>query len=133
MTGVQTCALPIFHDAIYNPEFKLDTDLFIHGEIFELNQTFSYFFFLKNSFSPLHFLSEKNARLKREIDAYNTIPFEHWNAHHLKIERYLQNESLCVPLYYVKRQIPFSINLMNVEIKHFGYVDLTKLWTKPGI
>jgi SgrR family transcriptional regulator len=122
-----------FHDAIYNPQIHLDTDLFIHGEIFELNQTFSYFFFLKNSFSPLHQLIERDLYLQKKLQDYNHIPFEDWNAHHLQIEQYLLNESLCIPLYYVKRQIPFSINLMNIEIKHFGYVDLTKLWTKPRI
>ncbi|MCM3585576.1 ABC transporter substrate-binding protein [Mesobacillus maritimus] len=122
-----------FEDAIYQPETLFDSDLFIHGEIFELNQTFSYFFFLKNSYSPLYRLTQQNQYLQQQIESYNTIPFENWNTHHLKIEQYLQKESLCVPLYYVKRQIPFSINLMNVEIKHFGYVDLTKLWTKPNI
>lgn len=122
-----------FHDAIYQSHTKLDSDLFIHGEIFELNQTFSYFFFLKNSFSPLHLLIERDEYLRRKLTAYHKISFDNWNEHHLQIEEYLQNESLCVPLYYVKRQIPFSINLMNIEIKHFGYVDLTKLWTKPRI
>ena len=122
-----------FQDAIYNPDIHLETDLFIHGEIFEMNQTFSYFFFLKNSFSPLHQLIERDAYLQQSIKAYNTIRFEEWNSHHLQIESYLQSESLCIPLYYVKRYIPFSINLMNIEIKHFGYVDLTKLWTKPSI
>lgn len=122
-----------FQDAIYNPDIHLETDLFIHGEIFEMNQTFSYFFFLKNSFSPLHKLIERDAYLQQSIKAYNTIRFEEWNSHHLQIESYLQSESLCIPLYYVKRYIPFSINLMNIEIKHFGYVDLTKLWTKPSI
>ncbi|WP_404331710.1 ABC transporter substrate-binding protein [Mesobacillus maritimus] len=122
-----------FYDAIYNSQIHLDSDLFIHGEIFELNQTFSYFFFLKNSFSPLNILIERDKHLQRELEAYSKIPFENWNKHHLRIEQYLQNVSLCVPLYYVKRQIPFSINLMNIEIKHFGYVDLTKLWTKPCI
>lgn len=120
-----------FQDAIYNPDRYMETDMFIHGEIFELNQTFSYFFFLKNRFSPLHILTSRNEYLQREIDSYNTIDFAGWNNHHLKIEHYLKSQSLCVPLYYVKRQIPFSINLMNVKIKHFGYVDLTKLWTKP--
>jgi SgrR family transcriptional regulator len=122
-----------FEDFLYNPDVKSDADLFIHGEIFELNQTFSYFFFLKNKFSPLHFLAEKDERLKELIASYHSISFEDWNAHHLQIEQYMLNESICVPLYYVKRQIPFSINLMNVEIKHFGYVDLTRLWTKPEI
>jgi SgrR family transcriptional regulator len=122
-----------FHDAIYNSQTQKDTDLFIHGEIFELNQAISYFLFLKNCYSPLHFLIQRDEYLQQQVAAYNLLPYEKWNDHHLQIEEYLISQSLCVPLYYVKRQIPFSINLMNVEIKHFGYVDLTRLWTKPGI
>jgi SgrR family transcriptional regulator len=122
-----------FHDAIYNHALRFDTDILIHGEIFEVNQSLSYFFFFKNSFSPLHLLVENDDYLQQQLEAYTTLPFEKWNEHHLQIEQYLQTESLCIPLYYVKRQIPFSINLMNVEIKHFGYVDLTRLWTKPGV
>jgi SgrR family transcriptional regulator len=119
-----------FRDALYDPKVKMGADLFIHGEIFEMNQNFSYFFFLKNSFSPLHCLIEKSEYLQQVVEDYTTTPFEQWNSLHLQIEQYMKDESLCVPLYYTKRQIPFSINLMNVEIKHFGYVDLTKLWTK---
>jgi SgrR family transcriptional regulator len=122
-----------FHDAIYNHNLRFDTDILIHGEVFEVNQSFSYFFFLKNRFSPLHSLVDKDVYLQQQLKAYNTLPFEKWNEHHLQIEHYLQTQSLCIPLYYVKRQIPFSINLMNVEIKHFGYVDLTKLWTRTGV
>lgn len=119
-----------FQDALYDPKVKMGADLFIHGEIFEMNQSFSYFFFLKNSFSPLHCLIEKSEYLQQVVEDYTTTPFEQWNSLHFKIEQNMKDESLCVPLYYTKRQIPFSINLMNVEIKHFGYVDLTKLWTK---
>ncbi|WP_144475319.1 ABC transporter substrate-binding protein [Cytobacillus oceanisediminis] len=119
-----------FRDALYDPKVKMGADLFIHGEIFEMNQNFSYFFFLKNSFSPLHCLIEKSEYLQQVVEDYTTTPFVQWNSLHLQIEQYMKDESLCVPLYYTKRQIPFSINLMNVEIKHFGYVDLTKLWTK---
>jgi SgrR family transcriptional regulator len=121
-----------FEDSIYNPERRLNNDLFIHGEMFELNQSFSYFFFLVNRFSPLNFLAEKDDFLQEQLEAYNTLPFENWIEHHLKIEQYLRDESLCIPLYYTRRQIPFSINLMNVEIKHFGYVDLTRLWVKSN-
>ena len=119
-----------FRDALYDPKVKMGADLFIHGEIFEMNQNFSYFFFLKNSFSPLHCLIEKSEYLQQVVEDYTTTPFVQWNSLHLQIEQYMKDESLCVPLYYTKRQIPFSINLMNVEIRHFGYVDLTKLWTK---
>lgn len=34
-----------FQDAVNKDQFNLDADLFVHGEIFELNQSFSYFFF----------------------------------------------------------------------------------------
>jgi SgrR family transcriptional regulator len=120
-----------FQDAVNKDQFNLDADLFVHGEIFEMNQSFSYFFFLKNAFSPLHKLTHTDVSLKELIQVYNHLPFEQWIDHHLKIEDYLIKNSLSIPLYYSKRQIPFSINLMNVEIKHFGYVALSKLWVKP--
>jgi MarR-like DNA-binding transcriptional regulator SgrR of sgrS sRNA len=37
-----------------------------------------------------------------------------------------------IPLYYEKRQIPFSADLMNISISHFGYVDFSKLWVRPS-
>jgi SgrR family transcriptional regulator len=120
-----------FHDALYHDHLKAEADLFIHGEIFELNQSFSYFNFIKNNLSPLRKLTQNDPYLQKCIQAYNELPFEQWIGQHLKIEEYLIGNSLCIPLYYSKRQIPFSINLMNVEIKHFGYVDLAKIWMKP--
>jgi SgrR family transcriptional regulator len=119
-----------FHEALYYDHLK-EADLFIHGEVFELNQNFSYYNFLKNTISPLYNLTRSDARLQKLVQTYDAIPFETWMDQHLKVEDYLIKNSLCVPLYYSKRQIPFSINLMNVEIKHFGYVDLSKLWMKP--
>lgn len=120
-----------FHNALYNDDLKVEADLFIHGEIFELNQSFSYFNFLKNKLSPLRKLTQTDSGLQELIQAYDELPFEKWMSQHLKIEKYLIENSLCIPLYYSKRQIPFSINLMNIEMKHFGYVDLSKLWMKP--
>jgi SgrR family transcriptional regulator len=120
-----------FHDALYHDHLKAEADLFIHGEIFELNQSFSYFNFIKNNLSPLRKLTQSDPYLQKLIQAYDELPFEQWISQHLQIEKYLIEKSLCVPLYYSKRQIPFSINLMNVEIKHFGYVDLSKIWMKP--
>jgi SgrR family transcriptional regulator len=120
-----------FHDALYHDHLKVEADLFIHGEIFELNQSFSYFNFIKNNLSPLRKITQSDPNLQKYIQAYDELPFEQWLDQHLKIEKYLINHSLCIPLYYSKRQIPFSINLMNIEIKHFGYVDLSKIWMKP--
>jgi hypothetical protein len=91
------------------------------------------FFFLKYSYSPLHFLIQRDEGLQQLLEEYNTIPYEKWNGHHLWIENYLISQSLVVPLFYVKRHIPFSINLVNMEIRHFGYVNLARLWTRPGI
>lgn len=120
-----------FHDAVYHDHLKAEADLFIHGEIFELNQSFSYFNFIKNNFSPLRKLTKSDPLLQEFIQAFDELPFKQWIEQHLKIEKYLIENSLCIPLYYSKRQIPFSINLMNIKMKHFGYVDLSKLWMKP--
>jgi SgrR family transcriptional regulator len=120
-----------FHDALYHDHLKAEADLFIHGEIFELNQSFSYFNFIKNNLSPLRKITQSDPYLQEYIKGYDELPFEQWMNQHLRIEKYLIENSLCIPLYYSKRQIPFSINLMNIEIKHFGYVDLSKLWMKP--
>jgi SgrR family transcriptional regulator len=120
-----------FHDALYHDDLKAEADLFIHGEIFELNQSFSYFNFIKNNLSPLRKLTQSNPYLQKLIQDYDELPFEEWINQHLRIEDYLIKNSLCIPLYYSKRQIPFSINLMNIKMKHFGYVDLSKLWMKP--
>jgi SgrR family transcriptional regulator len=120
-----------FHDALYHDHLKVEADLFIHGEIFELNQSFSYFNFIKNNLSPLRKITQSDPYLQKYIKGYDELPFEQWMNHHLRIEKYLIENSLYIPLYYSKRQIPFSINLVNIEIKHFGYVDLSKLWMKP--
>ncbi|MDF2789735.1 MAG: transporter substrate-binding protein [Neobacillus sp.] len=119
-----------FHNAVYDDHLKVNADLFIHGEIFELNQSFSYFNFIKNNISPLRKLIQSDPFLQNSIQSYDQLPFEQWMEQHLKIEDYLITNSLCIPLYYSKRQIPFSINLMNIKMKHFGYVDLSKIWMK---
>ena len=107
-----------------------NADLFIHGEVFELNQSFSYFYFLRNSFSPLYPFTCHDPVIQEQLSLYNQTAFTDWLPIHLAIERYLQEESLCIPLYYEKRQIPFSVNMMNIQTKYFGYVDLTKLWIR---
>lgn len=32
-----------------------------------------------------------------------------------------------------QRQIPFSIDLMNVTLSHFGDINFSKLWVRPNI
>ncbi|WP_051348764.1 hypothetical protein [Peribacillus kribbensis] len=65
-----------FLDTLYNPDVFRDTDLNIHGEVFENNQTFSYYYFLLNSYSPMQRIIQRDARLKSAILDYPQIPFE---------------------------------------------------------
>ncbi len=111
----------------------LEVDLTIHGEIFEMNQIFSYFYFLINGYSPLSTILTKEEKYKELLKEYPTTPFDNWARLHKVIDRMLIEDSIICPLYYSKRQIPFSADLMNINIKHFGFVDFSKLWIKPSI
>ena len=122
-----------FGDMINNESKNQEVDLFIHGEVFEMNQNFSFYYFLKNGYSPLANIIKTNATLTRLLDEYVHTPFEDWTSLNLKVERTLLESSIMIPLYYEKRQIPFSADLMNIRIKHFGYVDFSKLWVRPNI
>ncbi|RLQ92771.1 ABC transporter substrate-binding protein [Planomicrobium sp. Y74] len=108
-------------------------DLFIHGEVLEINQDFSFYYFFKNSNSPLAANLAKNKQILAWLNQYSQTPFEDWNSLNLQIEKMLLESSIMVPLYYEKRQIPFSADLMNIKISHFGYVDFSTLWVKPVI
>jgi MarR-like DNA-binding transcriptional regulator SgrR of sgrS sRNA len=122
-----------FADTLTKQPETLNVDLFIHGEIFESNQDFSFYHFLKNGFSPLYQLFADNAKWRDLLDEYRHTPFEEWTALNLKIEKMLIEDSIMIPLYYEKRYIPFSTDIMNIKIKHFGYVDFSKLWVRPEI
>lgn len=122
-----------FADTITNSEKNQQVDLFIHGEVFELNQNFSFYHFLKNGYSPLTNILKTNNTLTEYMDEYTRTPFHEWTTLNLKVERALLESSIMIPLYYEKRQIPFSTDLMNINIKHFGYVDFSKLWVRPEI
>jgi len=122
-----------FADTIYDDAENLDVDLFIHGEIFEMNQNFSFFYFLKNGYSPLADIMKNDKTLSRYLADYARTPFEDWSSLNLKVENLLLENAIMIPLYYAKRQIPFSADLMNITIKHFGYVDFSKLWVQPTI
>lgn len=122
-----------FKDAVSNNADNEEVDLFIHGEVFEMNQNFSFFYFLLNGYSKLAYILKKDKKLNSYIKEYLYTPFEKWTSLNLRIEEALIKESIMIPLYYSKRQIPFSADLMNVNIKHFGYVDFSKLWVKPEI
>lgn len=120
-----------FKDTIANNVKNEEVDLFIHGEVFEMNQNFSFFYFLRNGFSPLASVLKENNKWIDYLEEYVNTPFEDWTSLNLKVEKALIDESIFVPLYYAKRQIPFSADLMNINIKHFGYVDFSKLWVRP--
>jgi MarR-like DNA-binding transcriptional regulator SgrR of sgrS sRNA len=122
-----------FEDTVTNSEENQQVDIFIHGEVFEMNQNFSFYSFLINGFSPLAKLLKTNTKLAAYMNGYAHTPFHEWTALNLKVERALLESSTMIPLYYEKRQIPFSADLMNINIKHFGYVDFSKLWVRPEI
>ncbi|MDQ0427353.1 MarR-like DNA-binding transcriptional regulator SgrR of sgrS sRNA [Planomicrobium stackebrandtii] len=122
-----------FRDKMLDTKDDQTADLFVHGEVFEMNQNFSFFYFLSNGYSPLAPIMKSQAMFSNYMQQYSDMPFEQWTALNLKIERQLIESSLMIPLYYEKRQIPFSVDLMNISISHFGYVDFSKLWIRPII
>ena len=122
-----------FADNISNKDWNRSVDLFIHGEIFEMNQNFSFFHFLMNGYSPLADILRNNNKYRKLLARYAQTPFEKWTNLNLQVEQALIEDSIIIPLYYAKRQIPFSADLMNIKIKHFGYVDFSKLWVRPEI
>ncbi|WP_419958860.1 ABC transporter substrate-binding protein [Psychrobacillus sp. BM2] len=122
-----------FKDSIINTPDNEQVDLFVHGEVFEMNQNFSFFSFLQNGYSSLAEILKRNPKVKDYIDVYAQTPFQDWTSLNLTIEKTLIEDSILVPLFYSKRQIPFSADLMNVNMKHFGYVDFSKLWVRPEI
>jgi MarR-like DNA-binding transcriptional regulator SgrR of sgrS sRNA len=122
-----------FEEIINNKSHIQEVDLFIHGEIFELNQDLSFYHFICNGFAPLPNILQKDAKWKNRILEYVHTPFENWTSLNVAFEKELIEESIMIPLYYEKRFIPFSTELMNVNIKHFGYVDFSKLWVRPTI
>lgn len=122
-----------FIDNLLNRELNPKTDLYIHGEIFEMNQTYSFFHFLMNGYSPLATVLKEQKKYQNKLMEYAITPFDKWIALNKEIDRMLIEDSLVCPLYYSKRHIPFSADLMNIKIKHFGFVDYSKLWVKPNI
>ncbi|WP_391115946.1 ABC transporter substrate-binding protein [Psychrobacillus sp. L3] len=122
-----------FRDTVSNNADNEEVDLFIHGEVFEMNQNFSFFYFLLSGYSKLATTLKRDKKLNSYIKEYLYTPFEKWPSLNLRVEKALINESIMIPLYYEKRQIPFTADLMNINIKHFGYVDFSKLWVKPEI
>ncbi len=122
-----------FADKLLDHGLDQQGDLFLHGEVLEMNQNFSFFYFLKNSYSPLAANISKNQQALALLERYPQTPFGEWTALNLQVEKALIESSIMIPLYYEKRQVPFSADLMNITITHFGYVDYSNLWVRPRI
>ncbi|WP_277586633.1 ABC transporter substrate-binding protein [Psychrobacillus antarcticus] len=122
-----------FKDTIGKTSDNEQVDLFIHGEVFEMNQNFSFFSFLQNGHSSLAEIVNREVNIRDHLTEYSNTPFQDWTDLNLTIEKTLIENSILIPLYYSKRQIPFSADLMNINMKHFGYVDFSKLWVRPEI
>lgn len=120
-----------FEDYMHDNGQEQQADLYIHGEVFEMNQDFSFYYFLVNGLSPLRPIIPDNPQLEQLVMRYRETPFKNWHSLNREFERTLVENSLMVPLYYGKRQIPFAAELTNVKISHFGYVDFSKLWVRP--
>jgi len=122
-----------FEESIYENTKQEEVDLYIHGEIFEMNETFSFYYFLKNGYSPLSNILNNDPEFKKHMDMYIQTPFEKWGDLHEQMEKLLIEKSIMIPLYHQKKEIPFSNDIMNIQMKHFGYVDFSKLWVRPEI
>lgn len=122
-----------FKESVYEKTKQEEVDLYIHGEIFEMNETFSFYYFLKNGYSPLANILNNDLELKKHVDRYVQTPFEKWDELHEQMEKLLIEKSIMIPLYHQKKEIPFSNDIMNIQMKHFGYVDFSKLWVRPEI
>ncbi len=120
-----------FQDKLMDTKEDQEADLFVHGEVFEMNQNFSFFYFLSNGLSPLATIMKSQSQFSNYMQQYADTPFEEWTALNIKIEQELIASSIMLPLYYEKRKIPFSLDLMNITISHFGYINFSKLWVRP--
>ncbi len=122
-----------FSESIYENTKHEEIDLYIHGEVFEMNESFSFYYFLKNGYSPLARILDADTELNEKLQEYTKTPFPHWEQLHREMEQKLIEKSLMIPLYHEKREIPFSKDIMNIQLKYFGYVDFSKLWVRPKI
>lgn len=122
-----------FHEYLTDNGTGQQADIFLHGEVFEMNQDFSFYYFLVNGLSPLKPMIASDPYLSDLLEQYVGTPFPEWSRLNLEAEKHLIASSIMVPLYYAKRQIPFSADLKNINLSHFGYVDFSKLWVRPNL
>ncbi|KAA0547076.1 ABC transporter substrate-binding protein [Bacillus sp. BGMRC 2118] len=122
-----------FAESTNNDPSIQNVDLFMHGEVFELSQELSFYNFLTNGFSPLTPILSNDTYWKVKLETYKQTPFEHWLPLILQTEKELIESSIMIPLFNEKRQTPLAAHLMNINISHFGYLDFSKLWVRPGL
>ncbi|MGH1326495.1 ABC transporter substrate-binding protein [Bacillus pretiosus] len=122
-----------FEQYLKDKRLNEQVDLYIYGEVFEINEDMSFYHFLTSSTSPLNKIIKKNKIFKSYLDRYVYTDFIEWKNLNIAFEKELIESSVLIPLYYDKRRIPFSSDLMNVEMKHFGDLDFSKLWVRPLI
>ncbi|KFN04015.1 ABC transporter substrate-binding protein [Bacillus clarus] len=122
-----------FEKYLRDEKLNEQVDFFIHGEVFEMNQEISFYYFLTTRYSPLAKIVKTNKLLKKYLATYKHTPFEEWALLNKNLEKELIDSSIMIPIYYDKRQIPFSSDLTNIKMKYFGYVDFSQLWVKPLI
>ncbi|MFD3449312.1 ABC transporter substrate-binding protein [Microbacteriaceae bacterium 4G12] len=122
-----------FERYLRDEELHEQTDLFIHGEVFEISEAMSFYYFLRAKYSSLARVIETNETLRKLFAKYVHTPFEEWSSLHIQFEKELIESSIMIPLYHEKKQIPFSSDLTNIELKYFGYVDFSKLWVRSFV
>ncbi|MGG0289583.1 ABC transporter substrate-binding protein [Bacillus pacificus] len=122
-----------FENYLRDEKLNEQVDLFIHGEVFEMNQEISFYYFLTARYSPLAKVLKTNKSLRNQLSKYKHTHFEEWPLLNKNLEKELIESSIMIPLYYETRQIPFSSDLTNIKMKYFGYVDFSQLWIRPLI
>ncbi|HCN59396.1 MAG TPA: ABC transporter substrate-binding protein [Exiguobacterium sp.] len=117
-----------FKESITNFHAFETIDLAVHAEVFERNLPVAFHQFLTNDFSPPAKLFHRMPDMETWLTQYDETPFEDWMVLHQAVERHLIDSSYFIPLYDDTRIIPFPIELQNITIDSFGYLDFSKLW-----
>ncbi|MBO2536645.1 ABC transporter substrate-binding protein [Rummeliibacillus suwonensis] len=122
-----------FDEALYGNLQEIKADLLIFGEVYEVNPQYSFFCLVKGLDYSISQIFSVDPAIKELSMKYKCTPIEHWKELNHKIEKLLIEKSILIPLYYSKRNIPFTSDLQNISIKSFGYVDFASLWMKPNM
>ncbi|EIT86150.1 ABC transporter substrate-binding protein [Fictibacillus macauensis ZFHKF-1] len=120
-----------FDETVYRKQEQC-YDVLIHGEVFEMNEQFAFFYFLRNGLSPFSTMLE-DEKWRTILLRYPSTPFEEWPMLNQEMEASLIHASHLIPLYYDRKQTQLSSDLMNIQPTQFGYIDLSSLWIRPTI